>query len=82
MNEPFEMNSKISTACLPTQNQILPRDTPCYFAAWGLKTKGWPMANSYSNGISGMWVSRRLRETDLPILTDEECKGLGFDELR
>ena len=75
------MNSKISTACLPTQNQSLPRDTPCYFAAWGLKTKGWPWKNSYNDDY---WLSelhkKKLRETDLPMLTEEECKGPGFEK--
>merc|ERR1711937_363570 len=34
LNEPFEMSSKISTACLPAQDQVLRPSTPCYFAAW------------------------------------------------
>ena len=67
------MNSKIATACLPTLNQTLPPETPCYFAAWGMKHKGWSNPGSNPAGNNG-GSTRRLRETDLPILTDEECK--------
>ena len=63
------MNSKTATACLPSHNQTLPPDTPCYLAAWGFKRKGtdWTSWNKLS--------VRRLRETDLPMLSDEDCKG-------
>merc|ERR1719285_470422 len=72
LDEPFEMNSKTATACLPSQNQNLPPDTPCYLAAWGFKRKGtsWTSSNKLS--------ARRLRETDLPMLSDEDCKASGW----
>ena len=71
------MSPKIGTACLPTQNQVLPSETPCYFAAWGIKNRidwsnQWWSKNQTDVGVGH---NRRLRETDLPMLTDEECKA-------
>ena len=67
------MNAYVATACLPSQDQTLPSGSPCWLAGWGGKRKGWRHDNdpfpSYTRG--------KLRETDLPILSDEECKGFG-----
>jgi len=75
LNNPFEMNSKIASACLPKKNQTVLPDTPCYLAGWGFKRKGSPGSWSSNWNKSD---SRRLRETDLPILTDEECQASGW----
>ena len=66
------MNSKIASACLPKKNQTVLPDTPCYLAGWGFKRKGSPGSWSSNWNKSD---SRRLRETDLPILTDAECQA-------
>ena len=74
LNEPFDMNAYVATACLPSQDQTLPSGSPCWLAGWGNKRKGWRHTESnfphYKRGS--------LRETDLPILDKEECEGPGF----
>ena len=78
LKDAFEINSKTATACLPSQNQSVPSDAPCYLAAWGWKRKG----GRWSGSTNGHTHWRRLRETDLPILSDQECKALGFLNFR
>ena len=61
------MNDKTGTACLPTKDQTLPSGTQCWTAGWGAKLQGGINFNRY-----------KLRETDLPMLSDEECRASGW----
>ena len=63
----MEINDKTGTACLPTKDQTLRSGTQCWTAGWGAKLP------------SGHGTARyKLRETDLPMLSDEECRASGW----
>ena len=68
------MNAYVATACLPSQDQTLPSGSPCWLAGWGNKRKGW----RHTEDDFPHYNRESLRETDLPILDNEECKGPGF----
>ena len=68
--EPFELNEKVATACLPSPNQTIPAGTPCYTAGWGKHLPSGGPRDSYNR--------KKLRETDLPVLSDEECRASGW----
>ena len=52
---------KVDYACLPTIDQVIESGTRCWVAGWGRR----------SNNVS----PEDLREADLTIFSDEECKS-------
>ncbi|XP_056621167.1 plasminogen-like [Triplophysa dalaica] len=61
LDRPAELNDKVSLACLPEKDYIVPHGTECFTTGWG-KTKG--------TGGQGY-----LKETSIPVIENKICKS-------
>ncbi|KAA0708338.1 Plasminogen [Triplophysa tibetana] len=64
LDRPAELNDKVSLACLPEKDYMVPHGTECFTTGWG-KTKG--------TGGQGY-----LKETSIPVIENKICNSASF----
>ncbi|XP_049340141.1 plasminogen isoform X1 [Astyanax mexicanus] len=64
LDRPVVLNEKVSTACLPDKDYIVPTGTECYVTGWG-DTKG--------TGGEGV-----LKETGFPVIENKVCNRPAY----